>query len=413
YWRALVLTRFNGRSWSGSEMIIGDPAEKQIAVRGEPVRYQVTMEPTMQQWVFAMDMPMRWSLDRAFMGRQQQLARVTPIEQRLAYDVESYIDFTIQADLPQTFRYWYAKVPEDSNRDSRALAVRMREQAGSDTAYIDAVLAKFHTEEFFYTLEPPELGANPVDKFLFDTRRGFCEHYASAFAFMMRAAGIPSRVVLGYQGGEVNPMGGHLIVRQSDAHAWTEVWLEQYGWYRVDPTSAVAPERIEYDTNDAALAALGEAWGFSATSKMLHQLTLTWDAVNAKWNEWVLGYGPDNQNRFMRWLGMNDPNWRNMLLAMIAVVVGLVVIVSVLLMLRYRPPKKDEAQVLFDRWVKRTGVEQQTGETAWRFARRVEEMGSVAGEQVHTVTNAYHDARYGEQGATALQRLREAVNATP
>jgi transglutaminase-like putative cysteine protease len=411
YWRALVLTRFNGRSWTGSDPIMGDPPEKQIAVRGNPLRYQVTMEPTMQQWVFAMDMPLEWSLGRTFMGREQQLARITPIEQRIAYDVESYTDFTIQADLPRAFRYWYSKVPSDSNRETQALAVEMREEAGSDTAFIDAVLAKFHTEEFFYTLEPPALGANPVDRFLFDTRRGFCEHYASAFAFMMRAAGIPSRIVLGYQGGEVNPMGGHLIVRQSDAHAWTEVWLEQYGWYRIDPTSAVAPERIEYGTNDAALAALGEAWGFSATSKMLHQMTLTWDAMNAKWNEWVLGYGPENQSRFMRWLGMNEPNWRNMLLTLIAVVVGLILVISILLMLRYRPPRKDEAQVLFDKFAKRTGLNPETGETAWQFARRVASTGACAEEDIQTVTSAYHDVRYGEQGAAALQRLRDAVKA--
>lgn len=411
YWRAMVLTRFNGRSWTGSEPAIGETPDKQIAVRGEAIRYQVTMEPTMQQWVFAMDMPMEWSLGRTFMGRQQQLTRVTPIEQRVAYSVESYTDYTIQADLPRAFRYWYSNVPDDSNRETQAMAVDMREQAGSDTAYIDAVLAKFHTEEFFYTLEPPPLGANSVDRFMFDTRRGFCEHYASAFAVMMRAAGIPSRIVLGYQGGEVNPMGGHLIVRQSDAHAWTEVWLQEYGWYRIDPTSAVAPERIEYGTNDVALAGLGEAWGFSATSKMLHQLTLTWDVMNATWNDWVLGYGPEKQSEFMRWLGMDDPSWRNMLLTLIVMVVAIVVIISTLLMLRYRPRRKDEAQILFEKFVKRTGLELQTGETAWRFAQRAANASTCEDEDINLIISAYHDARYGELGPAAMQRLRTAVKA--
>jgi len=302
YWRGLVMTRFNGRTWTGSEPRVGTPVEDQVSFRGEPVSYELTLEPTRQQWVFALDMPKEWSLGRTFMGPQQQLAHVTPIEQRVAYHVTSYPDYVVQAQLPSIYRQWYTSVPEDSNRRSAELAKQMRENAGSDTAYIDAVLAKFHEEEYFYTLQPPALGSNPVDRFLFNTRQGFCEHYASAFAFMMRSAGIPSRIVLGYQGGEINPIGGHLIVRQSDAHAWTEVWLERYGWYRVDPTAAVAPERIEYGTRGATLDGIGETWGFSAPSQFLQDLTMTWDALNAKWNEWVLGYGPDTQNKFMEWL---------------------------------------------------------------------------------------------------------------
>jgi len=159
---------------------------------------------------------------------------------------------------------------------------------------------------------------------------------------MMRSAGIPSRIVLGYQGGEINPIGGHLIVRQSDAHAWTEVWLERYGWYRIDPTAAVAPERIEFGTRGATLDGIGETWGFSAPPQFLQDLTMTWDALNAKWNEWILGYGPDTQNKFMEWLGMVDPNWRKMLLTLVGTVVALILMISAFMMLRYRPPASDE-----------------------------------------------------------------------
>jgi transglutaminase-like putative cysteine protease len=266
YWRGLVLTRFNGRTWSGRDPSISRSALDQIEVEGDPINYQVTLEPTRQQWVFALDMPTSWSLRRTFMGPQQQLARMTPIDQRVAYDVTSYSTFRVGNELPELYRNWYSALPENSNPRTAELAREMRAAAGSDRAFVDAVLQKLNREEFYYTLEPPPLGRNPVDRFLFETRRGFCEHYASAFSVMMRSVGIPTRVVLGYQGGEVNPLGGHLIVRQSDAHAWTEIWLDELGWYRIDPTAAVAPERIDIGASDAAFSGIGEAWGMVAPS---------------------------------------------------------------------------------------------------------------------------------------------------
>jgi len=411
YWRGLVMTRFNGRTWTGSDPLMDRTAVDEILESGEPISYEVTLEPTRQQWVFAMDLPKEWSLKRTFMGPQQQLARVTPIEQRVAYKVVSYPDYVLQADQSSLSRQWYTSVPESGNDRSRVLAREMREAAGSDTAYIEAVLAKFHDEDYFYTLQPPVLGSDPIDRFLFDTKQGFCEHYASAFAFMMRSAGIPTRIVLGYQGGEINPMGGHLIVRQSDAHAWTEVWLERYGWYRVDPTASVAPERIDYGTRGAELDGLGETWGFSAPSQLLQNLTMTWDALNAKWNEWILGYGPDTQNSFMEWLGMDDPNWRKMLLTLVGSVVGLILAISGLMMLRYRSPARDRASVLYARFIEKTGLQRQTGETAQAFARRATSDGTVPDEAVTSVTGAYLNARYGPDDERAIEKLRSSVAA--
>ncbi len=413
YWRGLVMTRFNGRTWTGSEPRVGSPVENQIDFRGKPVSYELTLEPTRQQWIFALDMPKEWTIDRAFMGPQQQLVHLTPIEQRIAYSVVSYPDYVVQTKLSQLYRQWYTSVPDDGNPRTTELARQMRQAAGSDTAYIDAVLAKFHDEEYFYTLQPPALGSNPVDRFLFDTRQGFCEHYASAFAFMMRSAGIPSRVVLGYQGGEVNPLGGHLIVRQSDAHAWTEVWLERYGWYRVDPTAAVAPERIEYGVQAAMLNGIGETWGFTAPPQFLQDLTMAWDALNAKWNEWVLGYGPDTQNSFMEWLGMQDPNWRKLLLTLVGSVVSLILIISGIMMLRYRPPAKDRASILYSRFIKKTGLQRRLGETAEEFSLRATAEGKLPVDNVNSVTVAYLDARYGPEDPAAVNRLKAAVAAIP
>jgi hypothetical protein len=387
-------------------------ARDQVTYRGDPVSYEVTLEPTQQQWVFAMDLPRTWSLKRTFMGPHQQLSRITPIEQRVSYEVVSYPDYVVQAELPSIFRQWYTSIPDNGNQRTVELALQMRAAAGSDTAFVDAVLAMFHTEEYFYTLQPPPLGSSPVDRFLFETRQGFCEHYASAFAFMMRAAGIPSRIVLGYQGGEFNPMGGHLIVRQSDAHAWTEVWVEQYGWYRVDPTSAVAPERIEYGARGAAIEGFAADWGFSAPSKLLQNLVMTWDVMNAKWNEWVLAYGPDTQSDFMEWLGMEDPDWRKLLLTLVGTVVGLILFISALMMLRYRPPAKDPAAILYDKFIKKTGLERRTGETEQEFEKRAYTESNLPRDTVSTVTVAYLDARYGaDEDEDNFSRLKAAVSA--
>jgi transglutaminase-like putative cysteine protease len=409
YWRGLVLTRFNGRTWTGGEPTISATAVQQIAVAGDPISYEVTLEPTRQQWLFALDMPKSWSLPQSFMGPQQQLARSIPIDQRIAYKVVSYPEYRVQTEISSLYRNWYSSVPENSNQRTVELARAMRAEAGNNRAFIEAVLAKFNKEEFFYTLEPPPLGNNPVDRFLFETRRGFCEHYASAFSIMMRSVGIPTRIVLGYQGGEINPIGGHLIVRQSDAHAWTEVWLDDLGWLRVDPTAAVAPDRIDYGASDAAFEGLGEAWGLAAPSLLLHKLSLTIDAINAKWNDWILGYGPETQNKFMEWLGMDDPDWRKMMLTMIGLVVGLIMLISLLLALRYRAPTKDLAAILYQRFIEKTGLEPIVGETAERFARRALRANALPPAIIYSVTAAYLDARYGVTDENTMMRLKDAV----
>jgi hypothetical protein len=347
------------------------------------------------------------------MGPQQQLARSRPIDQRVAYEAVSYLDYRTDVELTDFARSFYERVPRGSNRRTQELATRMREAAASDAAYIEAVLMHFHEQEYYYTLEPPPLGSNPVDRFLFDTRRGFCEHYASAFAVMMRAAGIPARIVLGYQGGEMNPMGGHMIVRQSDAHAWNEVWLEGVGWRRVDPTAAVAPDRIEIGRSGSIFDGAAAAWGFSAPSAFLHQLTLTLDAMNAKWNEWVLGYGPESQDKFMEWLGMDDPDWRKMMLTLVAIVVGMVLLISLLLSLRYKPPGKDRAAILYERFVKKAGVEPLTGETPAVFAVRVEDESTIPAATINAITSTYLDARYGPANTATLRRLESAISTLP
>jgi transglutaminase-like putative cysteine protease len=403
------LYNYNGRTWTGGGPSIDPLARSDVEYLGEPVAYQITMEPTRQHWVFALDVPFEWDLDRTFMASQQQLARMQPLDQRITYSVVSYPDFRLGRQLSSFRRSSYTRLPEAGNGRSLALAREMRASAGSDEVFINQVLQKFNREEFYYTLEPPALGESPVDEFLFETKRGFCEHYASAFAVLMRAAGIPSRVVLGYQGGEINPLGQYMIVRQADAHAWNEVWLPGRGWYRVDPTAAVAPERIDAGRSGAMFDGIGADWGLTAPSEFLYQLTLTWDALNAKWNEWILAYGPDNQGRFMEWLGMEDPDWQKMMLTLVAILAILIGIISALLVLRYRPPPKDHAARLYSKFTSATGIDPMLGETPLTYSKRLSLERSGVQEEAEAITDLYLQARYGPPERVRIPALQAAV----
>jgi len=409
YWRTMVLNHFNGRTWSTSEPVYGPGGNDEIQFLGDPVNYTITLEPTRQRWVVALDMPYAWDLARTERVQNQLLARIHPIDQRVAFDAISYTQYRTSSDMRNPFRSWNLALPDEANPRTRQLARQMRTAAGSDQAFVQDVLRKFNTEEYYYTLEPPALGSDPVDRFLFDTRRGFCEHFASAFAVMMRAAGIPARVVLGYQGGELNPMGNYLIVRQSDAHAWTEIWLEGTGWHRIDPTAAVAPERIEAGVRGAMLNGASDAWGLSAPSALLHRLQLTVDAINAGWNEWILGYGPENQNRFMQWLGIDKPDWQNMLLILIGATIGIIAIISSLLMFRNRPPPPDRAAALYRRFIRKLGMEPLVGETPARFAARAAEHSPVDAPAIQEITSLYLEARYGQDEQSGLPRLEASI----
>jgi transglutaminase-like putative cysteine protease len=409
YWRGLVLHQFNGRTWTGREPTIDPHARRRISVSGEPVRYQVVLEPTRQHWIFALDMVTDWNLKQTFMGPDQQLASMLPIDQRISYSAVSHTTYTTDPQMTGLFRSWYSRLPEGRNLQSMVLAREMRAAVRSDQDYIESVLRKFNDEDFYYTLQPPPLGRDPVDQFLFETRRGFCEHYASAFAVMMRAAGIPSRIVLGYQGGELNPRGNYMIVRQSDAHAWTEVWLPERGWHRVDPTAAVAPERIESGMSGARFEAIGASWGLDAPAEWLYQLTLSWDALNAGWNEWILGYGPENQQLFMEWLGMKNPDWRKMLFSLLALVTLGIVCVSIILLRRMRPPPKDAAAILYAQFTRKTGLPPHIGETPQNYARRLRLHPDRSRPGVDRITTHYLAARYGVPDQSALQQLKSAV----
>ncbi|MNR88104.1 Protein-glutamine gamma-glutamyltransferase [compost metagenome] len=339
YWRAIVLDHFDGLSWTKSLQRRGEQPATRL-MRGTAVRYQVTQEASSQPWLFALELP---SGAPQLAGKfivstvDEELRSNRPINERIRYDVTSHLDFALIPQAERTsVRQWLA-LPANFNPRTLALAAQIKRTAGDENKAIKQVLQNFRTEAFRYTLEPPPLGINSVDDFLFTTRAGFCEHYASAFVVLMRAMGIPARVVTGYQGGQINPVDGYMTIRQSDAHAWAEVWLEQQGWVRIDPTAAVAPERVERNagaaTADAALGGLvndgSEAAGW------LRGMRFQWEALNNGWNQWVLNYTPDQQKSLLGSLGFGNIDWQTMVLLLLAVG-GTVTAAMAFLLLGYR-----------------------------------------------------------------------------
>jgi hypothetical protein len=368
------------------------------------------LEPHNQRWLYALETMVEYEGQLAVTREMQVLTRSNVI------DVTSYnMRSDIRAENRGLFEPERRKnlvLPDGLNSESVGFARGLfKDSNRDDRTYIGNVLKHFSEMGFKYTLSPPLLGENGMDEFLFDTRRGFCEHFASAFVYLMRAAGIPSRVVIGYQGGALHPFDDYMIVRQSDAHAWTEVWLPESGWVRVDPTAAVAPERIDAGRTGAMFDGTAAAWGLSAPSRLLHNLVLAWDVANANWNEWILGYGPENQERFLGWLGMDDPDWRKMLLTLVAIVTGLTMLISFALMLRYRPPRKDRAAILYGRFIRKSGLTPATGESPQAFASRVRGETGLPAATVRGITDAYLDARYGPPDPGPLSRLESQVAA--
>ncbi len=313
YWRGPVLNNFDGTTWnSGIDITATTPAYN---TAGERLAYRLTLEPHGRAWLLALDFPapglpgVRYASDFRALANQ-------PILQRTRFELASYPASVVGLTESNTTLRLATLLPENSNPRTVALVHSLTGGTAAPEAALQHVLEWLRGRDLVYTLQPPLLGRDSVDEFLFDSRRGFCEHFASAFAFMMRAAGVPARIVTGYQGGEINPFDGGLIVRQSDAHAWTEVWLAGRGWIRVDPTALVAPGRIDRGLAAALPASEERPWMMRADLAWLQTLRLRWEAVSNLWDQWVLGYNLERQRELLRKLGFKQPNWPALAMAL-------------------------------------------------------------------------------------------------
>jgi transglutaminase-like putative cysteine protease len=408
YWRGPVLWDYDGHTWKGIAEIPSSTFD--YTPEGAGMDYTVTLEPHGKRWLFALDLPASLPVE-TMATTSFELLRAQPVNEVLRYQVRSYLYYRT-GELSSWERQRALQLPAQVNPRARTLAAEWRKRDPDPAALVRAALALFRKEPFYYTLTPPLLGKEGVDDFLFNTRQGFCEHYAGSFVFLMRAAGVPARVITGYQGGERNALDNYLIVRQSDAHAWAEVWLEDWGWVRVDPTAAVAPERVEQGLYAAVASPKTLPILMGRHNLWIQQLGLGWDALNKAWNKWVLTYGPERQQQFLSVLGLGIGDWRGMAFAMVLALGSLGLVFAGLRTLQRRAAVDPviQAYQCFCAKLARYGLVRDAHEGPLDFAERVARHHPDLAYQARLISQLYATLRFGRAyQQDSVKRLRRLV----
>ena len=402
YWRGPVLNDFDGRTWKINRSALGSPPKvTSPPLNGQPnhdpssrpaVDYTITLEPHHRRWLPALDVPTRHPAN-TFVTPALSVINRTPVNTRQRYEFTSATNYRFGQDEPSVALNSALQLPRSGNLKSRELAAGWSQRSSAPRQVIAAALTYFRQERFVYTLKPPLLGQDAIDQFLFTSKRGFCEHYVSSFVFLMRAAGIPARVVTGYLGGELNPIDGHLAVRQSDAHAWAEVWITNEGWLRIDPTSSVAPARLEEGLQQSLPDGEALPTRLDQSLDWLRALRYRWDAVDYAWNRWVLGYDVIRQQQLLESFGIR--NWKT-LISILAGFMGVSLAVLTLWVTRSRH-SSDRVQALWllacDSLAKR-GFPRMPHEGPLSYALRISDKAPELGRQVAPLVNHYIRLRY-------------------
>ncbi len=342
-----------------------------------------------------------------------QIRTRRPVNQRVRYTLESHTHYRMLSDGKAELER-ALQLPPGSHPRTVALAQSWKRDGLSDAQIVQRALHMFHNQPFYYTLTPPPLPGDTIDEFLFETRRGFCEHYAAAFVVLMRAAGIPARIVTGYQGGKINPIGHYLVVRQRDAHAWAEVWLDGKGWVREDPTAAVAPNRIlEGMDAEFPATAVNVPLGLqdnAVARNLWERFSDSLDAIDNGWNQWVLGYDQHRQSLLLSRIGLGWLNTQELGVGLVIILVAGMVAVAAWLFQGMRG-NVDPARRLYDRFCKRLarrGAVRRPQEGPRHFARRASTLLRPLKAQIDQITDLYVAVRYAGH-ADRLPDLRRAV----
>ena len=415
YWRGLVLSKLDAGAWRSLRYYDVPATERRpfpVATTGPVVSYRVIMEPTQQNWLYSLRYA-RSDSPGVMAAGDYRLFTPGIVEDEYLYEVESWPEALLETSLSDWRRETELRLPPGVNPRTAQLADELRRQAGSDRGMVDAVLARFTDQDYTYSLQPPLLPEeNAVDAFLFESRKGFCEHFAAAFVVMMRAAGIPARVVAGYQGGEVNPVNRTVIVHQFDAHAWAEVWLEGQGWVRVDPTAAVSPDRIEWGL-ERAMAEEGSFLIDSPLSPLryrsvawLNMLRLRYDALTYRWQSWVVGFDSDQQFQLLQNVfgELNARKFAVMLIGSWA----LVLVPVALSLLRKRNTHElstiDRYYLRFCDRLARAGISREPGEAPDRYSARAAAVMPAAATTLHEIAGLYNRLAYADANLSAVER---------
>lgn len=397
YWRGPVLSDFDGRTWKIARSGVGLApriyATHEQATHSALTEYAITLEPHQQRWLLALDVPVKYPSDSLLTSSLSVISR-TPVRDRKRLEFTSLTSYRAGLEESPENLNRYLALPRDSNPLSRQLAAKWRAQSDNPGTIAKSALHHFRDEDFVYTLNPPRLGQDSVDEFLFSTKRGFCEHYASAFVFLMRSAGIPSRVVTGYLGGETNPIDGHLAIRQADAHAWAEIWTPADGWKRVDPTATIAPNRVVQGLQASLPADETLPATLQPQLDWLRALRYRWDAIDYAWSRWMLGYDAERQRQLLRSFGLSG-DWK----IQIAVLVGLMggMFLGLMIWVTRRRPPRDRAQAL---WLlacesfSKQGVPRARDEGPSDYAKRVANQSPALADPAKKISGYYIHLRY-------------------
>ena len=411
YWRGPVLWDFDGSTWTRGHNATLLPPKLDDAA--SVVDYTVTLEPHNKRWLFALDMPGKLSITADLAPDFQWLSR-NPVNARIRYQASSFLSYRANLEEPPPQMRRALALPRGFNPQARKLAADWRAQyPDDDAAIVRAVLGHFNRGGFEYTLEPPLLGANGVDEFLLQTKQGFCEHYAGSFVFLLRAAGVPARVVTGYQGSEYNALGHYYIVRQSDAHAWAEAWLPERGWVRYDPTAAIAPARIQSGLSAAVSNTAVLPFMARNPPQWLRELRFNWDALANQWNQWVLGYNPETQFAFLTRLGMENITWQKMALNMLAGIFILVGLFTLILLRRLVVRSRDPVQAAWlklCRKLEKAGLPRAPHEGPRDYAARIAQVRPELAARMQELAARYVALRYqARDDSLSRQAFRRAV----
>lgn len=399
YWRGLVLSNYDGKTWGRDDAPENLLPEVSYATEdAKNIEYTVMLEPHGRKWLYSLEsLVAKEGLYKV--TRELQVVTSEAINNTYSYSMTSNLKVNNKGLFVQENRK-NLLLPEGLNKKSITLARQLQMEAGGDTVtFVNSVLNYFKTNAFSYTLTPPLLAENAMDDFIFNSRQGFCEHYSSAFVYLMRAAGVPARVVVGYQGGEFNPVDDYMIVRQSDAHAWTEVWLDSRGWVRVDPTAAVSPDRISRGIAGAGLEKSGLPSILISNSQLLLQLRYQLDSLNHSWNKWVLGFDEKQQKKLFEMLGIEDIDKATLFswLVIAMTLSGALVFLWVFKQSE-KKLKKDVAAYyyeIFCQKLAKAGLMKEPSESADEFLERVVQVFPELKPRAGFITRSYHRIRYG------------------
>ena len=406
YWRGPVLWDFDGRTWRVGSPSLADLPEPRNGVR---VEYSVLLEPHNRNWLFALESAALLPPRSRYLD-DGQIVALAPIRSRMRYEMVSRTeaDPVAQEDPRNLDRA--LRLPAGFNPRAVALARGWRASSGGDAQVLARAIEHFRLERLQYTTEPRLLGRDSVDEFLFDSREGFCEHFSSAFVFLMRAAGVPARVVVGYQGGDLNPVDGRFTVRQADAHAWTEVYLVDRGWIRVDPTVLAVPRRLDEGLARSVAAAGALPLIMRPDMEWLRSLRYNWEALTHQWNLLVLGYNPERQRELMSWLGMHDADWLELASTLLAALGGIVLLLFAWMLRRLaRPDPVQKAWVQFCRKLGARGVARAPHEGPRDYAERAARSLPSVSDSIQRIAALYIALRYGkstpDESVVQLRRM--------